>query len=62
MGGIAGSYGSSVFSFLRNNSGPFVFPYKLKNFCSGSVENAVSNLIGLALSLQIALGSVFIEC
>ena len=29
-------------------------------FCSSSVKNAIGNLIGIALNLQIALGSIFI--
>jgi len=32
----------------------------LKNFCSSSVKNAISNLIGIALTLYIALGSIVI--
>ena len=31
-----------------------------KTFCSNSVENAIGNLIGIALNLQIALGSIII--
>ena len=31
--------------------GSFVFPYKLKNFCSSFVKDATGNLIGIALNL-----------
>ena len=32
--------------------------YKLKNFCLSSVKNATGDLIGIALILYIALGSI----
>ena len=38
------------FGYLRS----FVFPHKLKNFCSSSVKNAIRNLIGIALNPQIS--------
>ena len=48
------------FGYLRF----FVFPYKLWNYlfiiCSSSVKNTIGSLIGIALNLQIALGSILI--
>ena len=41
--------------------GVFIFPYKLKNFFSSSVKNAICNLIEIALNVQVALGSIIIQ-
>ena len=40
--------------------GSFVFLYELYNFCSSSVKNAIGNMIGITLNLQIMFGSVVI--
>ena len=37
-----------------------MFPYKLNFFFSSTLKNAIGNLIWIALSLQIALGSIII--
>ena len=36
------------------------FPTNFKIFCSSSVKNVLANLIGIALNLYIALGSIVI--
>ena len=38
----------------------FVFPYSCEIICSSSVKNTVGSFIGIALNLQIALGSIAI--
>ena len=38
----------------------FLFPYKLLNNCSSSVKNTIGSLIGIALNIQITLGSILI--
>ena len=42
------------------NSGSFVVPYKFLIVCSSSMKNVMGNLIGIALGLLIALGSMAI--
>ena len=44
------------FNYLESS----VFAYKFLKFCSSSLKNAVATLIGIALNLQIALGSIVI--
>ena len=48
------------FSRCFGYSESFVFPYKLWIFCSSSVKKAVGNLIGVALYLLIAFGTIVI--
>ena len=40
--------------------GLFCFHMNCEIFCSSSVKNAIGNLIGIALNLQIAFGSIVI--
>ena len=51
----------SLFFFLKMAlaiQGLLCFHTNSKIFCSSSVKNASDNLIGIAMNLQIALGSV----
>ena len=49
-----------IFQDYFGYSGSLVFPYKLKTFFSSFVKNAIGILIGIALTLYIALGSMVI--
>ena len=40
--------------------GPLCFQTNFEIFCSSSIKNVLGNLIGIALNLQIALGSIVI--
>ena len=40
--------------------GLLCFCANCKHFCSNSVKNVICNLLGIALNLQITLGSIFI--
>ena len=56
---VGGYFSSSVFPGLLWLLGrSFVFLYKLKLFYLSSMKNATGNLIGIALILYIALGSI----
>ena len=46
--------------FLKTIQGLLCFHINCEFFCSSSVENAISNLIGITLNLQIAFGSIVI--
>ena len=50
-----GESDSSMSIFLSQNHfgylESFMFPYKLKFFCSSSVKNAIGSLIGIVLNL-----------
>ena len=51
------------FFFLKTAlaiQGLFYFHMNCEIFCSSSVKNAIGNLIGIALNLQIAFGSIII--
>ena len=53
----------TAFFFLKTAlaiQGLLCFHMKCKNFCSSSVKNAIGNLIGIALNLQIEFGSIVI--
>ena len=54
---------SASFFFLKTAlsiQGLLCFHMNCEIFCSSSVKNAIGNLIGITLDLQIAFGSIFI--
>ena len=54
---------SAPFFFLKTDlaiQGLLCFHMNCEIFCSSSVKNAIGNLIGIALNLQIAFGSIVI--
>jgi len=61
---VSGSLSPPVpFFFLKmalGSKGLLCFHINFKSFCSLSVKNAIGNLIGIALNLYVALGSIII--
>ena len=55
--GCDGSHFGFLFQDCFGYSGSFLVPYKLED-CSSSVKNAGVILIGIALNMEIALGSI----